>query len=360
MDPEEQLLQQKSSSFKKQILMIVGVVIVLAIGGYVFYIFSSRVSANEVATMTAKFVDSALDEKTGTFNLFFECDRGNGTCAPINNDEPPHMGYSIMSLKLVGEETGNTAYITKADTILKTALERCETDTKYCEWNFFPLFHYYKETGDPLYRDAMVKLGDLLLAERSFGDLVSQNIPVKWWRLYDITKEEKYKDRLLIMADKVLENPISDLTKTKEVYTTGGFSVDNMVTQTIWAVVVPAYRVSNDEKYLAFAETYFDKAKIEDNADKFLVSQTGAAALIKGLEAILDISSLDASQSSTYMARAKKISEFILQKGWDTPNRKLANGDYGILVSPTRKATNLQGWFTVLLLKLGTEKLSIR
>ncbi len=361
-----------SNSPVNRIPIIVGIlVVVLIVASYVLFTFQSRVPANQVAfqsrvptnqvvAMTVRSVDSALDEKTGTFNLFFACDKEKGTCEPYNDEnQPPHMGYAIMSLKRVGEATGNTAYTAKADAIIKIVLERCETDIKHCEWNFFPLYDYYKNTGDSLYRDAMVKVSDSLLAERPINDLINNNIPIKWGRLYDVTQEEKYKNRLIASADEVMEKPIPG---AKEVYTIGDFSVDSMLTQAMWAVVVPAYRVSKDPKYLAFAEDFFDKAKIEDNVDKFLPFFAGVSVLLKGLESILDISSLDASRTGEYRDKAKKISGALLQKRWDTPERTLVNGDYGIITHPTNngKATNLQGWFTVLLLQLGEEKISVK
>ncbi len=362
-----------SNSTSNRIPIIVGilVVVVLIVASYVLFTFQSRVPANQVAfqsrvpanqvaTMTVRFVDSALDEKTGTFNLFFACDKEKGTCEPSNDENlPPHMGYAIMSLKRVGEETGNTAYVAKADAIIKITLERCETDIKHCEWNFFPIHDYYKSTGDSLYRDAMVKLGDSLLAKRPIGELINNNVPIKWERLYDVTQEKKYKNQLLALADEIMEKPIAG---AKEIYTIGDFSVDDMLAQAMWAVVVPAYRVSKDPKYLVFAEDFFDKARIEDNVDKFLRFSAGISVLLKGLESILDISSLDTSRTSEYRDKAKKISGAFLQERWDTPERTLVNGDYGVIIHSTTnsKTTNLQGWLTVLLLQLGEEKISVK
>jgi len=318
-------------------------------------------TARQVAVDMVGFVDKALNEKSGIFHLFFSCNENQKNCVPFSPDSTPHMGYAIISLKKVGEIIGNDGYTKKADAILHTAIERCETeDTIYCEWNFFPLYEYYLATGDTVYKNSMTKLGEVLLEESTFKKMVEDNVPVKWWRLYEITNDEAYKIRLIALADEVLNKPIEDLTATTDLYTANGFKVDDMTIKTIWAVVIPAYKVSQDERYLSYAKDFFSQASVEHAVPEILAHQGGMGTAVKALESMIWISDLDPSISLDYRTKATKLAESVINESWDSPKRPIINGDYGLLSGSMIKATNIQGWFIVSLLSLGSETLKIR
>lgn len=353
----------KWTMLNRWLIAVFGIIVLLA----ALYMFTARDTSQDlmgkdatglsIATDAVRFVDSALDENTGYFHLTYECSSESAACTPVDDpDKPPHSGYAILSLKRVGGASGNEAMAAKADTVLDKAIERCQSDSRFCEWNFFPLHIYYKETGDQKYKDAMMKVVESVMKERPLKELIDNNIPVKWWRLYDATGEERYKKHLLDIADKELAERTAQKTLGKTVYTTkGNYEVRSYDMPVIWALYVPAYLASKDERYLRFIQDFYEAADIENNTNYFW-GATDTGNLIKGLEAMLMIADEDASRADMYRTKVRVALEALMKDRWDTPDNKKFNGDYGFLVSPTGKATNIQGWIIALFMSLKDEE----
>ncbi|HEY4487865.1 MAG TPA: hypothetical protein VI483_03835, partial [Candidatus Paceibacterota bacterium] len=232
----------------------------------------------------------------------------------------------------------------------------CQDDSRFCEWNFFPLHLYYKATGDQKYKDAMMKVVGSVMKERPLKELIDNNIPVKWWRLYDATGDELYKDHLIAIADKELSTRTAQKNLGKTVYTTdGGYEVKSYDMPIIWALYVPAYLASKDERYLRFIQDFYKAAEIEKNTNYFW-GATDTGNLIKGLEAMLMVAPEDPENAEMYRTKVKTALEALMKDRWDTPENKKFNGDYGFLVSPTAKATNIQGWIIALFMTLQDEQ----
>jgi len=344
---------------KRLLIGIFGILLLAA----VFYIVTTKdsrpggadntLTGLEVATDAVRFVDAALDENTGYFHLTYECERESSTCNPVDNsDEPPHSGYAIMSLKRVGTANGDEAMAAKADAVLDKAIERCDSDSRFCEWNFFPLHAYYMATKDQKYKDAMMKVVESVMKERSLKDLIDNNIPVKWWRLYDATGDERYKKHLIDIADKELAERAAQKTLGTVVYTTkDGYEVKSYDMPVIWALYVPAYFASNDERYLSFISDFYAHADVENNTNYFW-GKKDTGNLIKGLEAMLMIAEVDEAHAESYREKVTIALEALMKDRWDTPEDKKFNGDYAFLVAPTGKATNIQGWIIALFMNL--------
>ena len=306
----------------------------------------------DTASRLAQFVDASLDETTKTYDLFFRCSAIQKTCATvIDPSRPPHMGYATMSLDHVGRAMNDDRLVNKAKKLIDQSVENCEKDARYCEWNFFPLHYYAKTTGDARYRASMLKVADTIMGDRPMRELVGNNLPVKLWLLYDVTKDETYRERLTELADEQLAVYPRDRQNDDIVYSYEGGDVRAYDIPIIWSLYLPAYKATGDAKYLKPTTDFFDATRLEDNVDKFWsISATGD--LVKAIEALLDIAEADSARHDAYRAKAQTIVDILLKERWDTPENVLVNGDNGLLVSPTEKATNIQGWLIHSVLEL--------
>ncbi len=353
----------------KKILFLILIIVVLATAGIVIAwqqrkvvddaVTAAPATAGELAAKTIKFIDAALDPATERYDLSYTCSEVQKTCKPRHNpDIPPHMGYAIISLREVGLATGDTRLVEKSKTILHDAINKCADDPRYCEWNFFPLHHYYKATGDQKYLDAMLAVSGNVTAPRPVRDLIKANIPVKWWRLYDATGDEKYLKQLTDLADEQLRVFPAERLNDDLVYRDGQTDVRSYDLPMIWAVYMPAWFASRDEKYLAPAREFFDATDLAANTSLFF-DVTATGNLLKGVESLLNAAEAIPERREAYRKEALDILRVVLQERLDTPDRTLVNGDHGLLVSPHEKETNIQGWLTYTLLELGDEPLKL-
>ena len=310
-----------------------------------------------VAKASSSFVRNAYNENTGYFELKYSCFFDTKACAPSTDlNEPPHSGYAMMSLKEVGRHTSDTELQALADSILDKAIERCASDARYCEWNFFPLHAFYTETKDKKYLDAMLSVVDTVMRERPVKEVVDANIPVKWWRLYESTGEKKYLDRVVKIADEELASK-SLHALGPILYTSNGQDIAVYDVPSIWALFMPAYFASDEERFLDHSIATLEAAALEKHLDAYNTLPL-TSNYVKGIEATLWVAEADASRKDAYRAKAVAALQQLLEERWDTPKRPLFNGDYGFLVATTTKATNVQGWITFLLTKLADEQFS--
>lgn len=314
----------------------------------------------DIAVDLTRFVYNALQPDQGIAHPVFVCDRAARKCSPDLESTTPHFGYSIMSLKRASSTI--PSFGLKADAMMNLILDKCSTNTKYCEWNFFPLYEYYIETKDIRYYNAMVSIGDLLLAKESSPDLFSTNTPVKWWRLYDVTKDERYKEALIATANKIIDDNFKSLASpSNELYRTENLVVYEDMIEVVWNTMVPAYRVSGDKKYLEFAQKFINEAEIENNVRNIWEQPgtPGAGTLVKGMETILWLSQQDPEHKDENTERLTKISEQIISLYWDVPERVFINGDYGLLTRVNYKTTNIQAWLAVVIGQIEVDTLTV-
>lgn len=309
-------------------------------------------TAREIALETIKFVDSSLNEEEQTYKLIYRCSKKQQDCSVVQDStSPPHMGYAIMSLRELGLLTENERLTQKADTLINEAIDKCEDDQRYCEWNFFPLHTYYKATGDQKYLDAMLQVSESVMRDRPTRELLDKNLPVKWWRLYDATEDSEYLKPLTALADEQLEQYPEQRLNDDLLYTNTDYEVRTYDLPIIWALYLPAYQASSDDKYLQPAIDFFKKADVSGNVYEFQgIQKTGD--LVKGAESLIMLAEADQTNRDFYLSEAQTILEVLLKERWDTPENILINGDYGIMMSANEKATNIQGWITHLLFKL--------
>jgi hypothetical protein len=323
------------------------------------------VTGTEVARESANFLDMSLKED-GSWRLLFSCEQFlEEKCREGFVDGPVHTGQSILAYYYLAEEEGDQSYRQKADRAMDYVLAQCELNNDHCQWNFFPLFVYFMETGDEQYLEGMLNVSETFLEEDSGNAFMNGNMGVKLMMLFEATGESVYSDRLEEMARKILEEDrLGFDSEDFVVYMEGDFEVKSRDVSRIWSAYLPAYKVIGDDVYLIEAEDFFNNADVAKNMSIYR-GNYGDLTILKGLESLLDIIDIGESDSEyldKYRTQAQVIGENLLTR-WDTPEHQIFNGDYGFLVEEDFESANKSalrnGWLAQLYLRMGDEMFDI-
>ncbi|MBX9906643.1 glycoside hydrolase family 88 protein [Patescibacteria group bacterium] len=312
--------------------------------------------ANNIAQDLSSFIYTTLSEaESGVFPRSVKCDPQQGTCRTEFSTEAPYLSFAILSLK----DSGNDLYRKRADELMNIVLEGCMSDVGYCDRNFFAMHEYYLSTGEDKYKEGMMTFGESSLEEKDVLTLMGSNIPAKWSSLYLVTKDERYKDSLLSLAEKFLNNEFQAVVQTPEIYRSGTTVVYEGMPEMIWGVMLPAYALTQDKRYLEYATYFFDNSNIQNHVYDIWLKRNGSTDVIKSIDALMQISELDKERAFEYRAYAKKMLEVILFNYWDTPERNIINGDKGIYTHVFEKSLNLQGWLILQINKFNEEPFTV-
>lgn len=339
------------------ILSIATLVVVAGAVGYVFLkdkFVRSEITGLEVALKVSIFLDKAF-QSDGTMLSGFGCiPNDKYECKPLELDPESsanvpvsqvHLGQAIYGYYVLAKATGNQSYRTKADRAMDFVLRECQTNVTMCAWNFFPLSRYYFDTKENKYLQGMLRPAQQFLF-LSDSALVGQNAGHKLASLYQATKDESYKKRLLELAD-------AELSKMPRPTNEFGQSV-----QVIWSVFIPAYTVTNDKKYLTASEKFFDGFNIAENFDQLKVIDT----VIRGADALLSLAEVS-SNGQVYRVQAHSVLQETMNRLWDNPQNLKANGDYGFIEIQEGKyrfkKTLSNGWLVKLFVLMADEKFNL-
>ncbi len=340
-------------------------ILAVAILGYLIFVFQKeapRVELSYTGEELAKKIESFLakaQKEDGSFNLFYVCsallEEG---CLPEQVESPLHAGQIILAFYDLFLATGDTAYKEKADLGMKFVMEKCPEDPLMCEWNFFPLYVYYKDTQDPQYLEGMLSVSEKFLADKPFfNDFVDGNTGVKLAMLYDVTGDVKYRDRLDRAAEQALNlDQVLAENGNKLVYTVDDFAVRTRAVQTVWATLIPAYKATGKQEYLQASQDFFDKADTLSNLDAYDGGFAGTFALVVAVDTLTEISELSGGVNS-YLQEARSIAQKLIDEQLDTAETPKFTGDYGFLFvkledNSNAKGTLLTGWLVRLLLRM--------
>ncbi len=329
------------------------ILVIIAVAGYLFFL-STRIptiSGLEVAVKTASFLDKTI-QPDGSFIAGYSCDSSK----PQKCSEPiplsltqPHVGQAIFAYFLLGEETKDKSYREKADRAMEYVLNACATNAKVCEWNFFPLAHYYKTTQDEKYLKGMLRPAEGLVTMNQ-DYIVFSNAGHKLLSLYEATGDTRYRERLLEVADAELEKEKNVPVEKRA----------HRVIQDAWSVYLPAYRLTKDTRYLRAAELLFDKFDIASNLEQFS-TPTNLLFAVKGADALLSLAEISPNQE-LYKRQAHSLLQALLHKLWDTPRNLKFDGDYGFTdvisdgqVAKAHKSALTNGWLIKSYLRMGKE-----
>lgn len=338
-DLNQQNPNSSSPNFLKWTLLVLLAVAIIAFG--LFFLGNIKVKKQltgfEVASKTSLFLDKTL-QSDGSFLSGFICDDSlPDKCARVA-DVAEHSGQAILAYYFLGKTTGNLAFKEKADRAMSFALEKCKSDPRFCELNYFALMQYYRDTRE----DRYLSEGMLPVAPRfltlSDEEVVLEQVGTKFAGLFDVTGETRYKDRLLQVAD-------SELLRGEE---NAGRADYNM--QLIWSVYLPAYRLTNDSKYLDAIEIFFNNLDATQFAQPYSMS--------KAASVWLDL--WEATGNKIYKAKAHDIMQKMLTELWDSPYHPMFTADYGFIdTSEFSKYMIFNGGIIQQFLKLGNEKFDI-
>lgn len=344
----------KPTSFWKRTILIWSIFILLAIAALGAYFWASAkpasISGLEIAVKTASFLGKTF-RPDGSVLGGFSCSQGsqNKCGTPITlSAAAPHYGQAIFSYVLLAEATGDQSHKAKADRAINYVLDRCDTDIHMCEWNFFPLAQYYEKTKEEKYLTrGMLRPAEQFLT-RPDSAVINGNVGHKLASLYRATQDERYKNRLLEIADaELLKQTVSpDLTF-----------------QIIWSIYLPSYKITNDPKYLLASESFFNSYDMAERVMSEEFKNPGSIAnLIKAADALLSLAELSENREA-YRMQAKSVLQAVLNKLWDTPQSLKFNGDYGFLdvdMSTTEeeihKSTLFNGWLIKLFVLMKDER----
>lgn len=339
---------QPENSKRKLLLFIFIIILVAAVFilGYFFYVSRSaaQITGLEVALKIATFLDSTL-QSNGEMLAGFGCVPGNKDCTPLPVlDDQPHLGQAIFAYHALTKATGDQSYQEKSARVMDWVLEKCQTNVQACAWNYFPLSQFYFETKDDKYLQAMLRVAQQFLDALN-EDVITQNAGHKLAALYKATNDERYRKRLIEIADEKLADWPSQTD----------YSI-----QIVWNVFIPVYEITKDKKYLSASEQFFNDFNLADNFEKIRPSQT----IFKGVEALLGLANIS-DNGVAYRAQAHDVLQKAINNLWDTPENTIINGDYGFInITPTDQISKIKftvdnGWILKSFLILKDEKFDL-
>lgn len=349
MEPQISTSTEPSRQHKRFtiVLAIIALVLILIIAQLflpkfsLFGIGGERITGLEIAEKAITFIDKTYQED-GSFISGFACDDSFEEKCKMVVDLPEHTGQGIGAYYGLAKATGNPVYKEKADKAINTVMEKCKTNLQFCELNYFPFYQYYKDTNDQKYLDAgMLPVAQGILLKSDQDTIVTQaGIKLEW--LYEITGEDKYKNKLLEVAD----NNIKSLTESP--------NATDYNMQLVWSVFIPAYKATRDQKYLDFINDFVAKLDIEKNPDFFIQPYS----MTKASNVLLDL--YDATGDVQYKNRAHAIMQKVLTDLWDSPEHTLFTGDYGFInTSESSKFMIFNGGIINQFMRLKDEKFEI-
>ncbi len=319
-------------------------------------------TGNSPISDLADFVAGAMDAE-GKFLLSYRCEAQN--CEPVPSTEATAFGYSLLGL-IAGADAGNDIELRRqADLAITRALRLCGQDANSCLSNFFALEEYYERTNASSYKQALEKAGQLLLTTNAsrldavVGALMFYPYK-KMESLYKITDDESYLELLTVAADTALNNWPDRIEGTAIYETAAGQKVNYNHLLIASTLFIPAYRATNDEKYLRAAADLFKRSELEQHA-LGLRSERGVTLLLNSIEGLLDLSKIETlsqADRDAFRSSAALIMKDLFGWQYDAADRAIGDGTGGLLTGVSDatepagvnyKNINLNGWFAYLL-----------
>lgn len=313
-----------------------------------------KLTGLQVAEKISQFLDKTIEDD-GLFQLFYRCDKKIAEgCIRAEPDKTPHSGMIVMAYWDLYQKTENLAYRQKADRAMSAILKKCQQDDNFCEWNFFPFFTYFQQTKDEKYKDALLQVADRFFTNQSLDKHVHENHGIKLQILYQVTGDSKYRDKLVKMTDAILKGELDNLKKNNVIYQEGGLTIRKWSQNFAWNNFIPAYKATNDDKYLKATQALFDQGQFAKHFDDF-VKADDYFSLLLALDNLLNLVDFTLTKD-TYLSQAREIAQKSLDLLWDSPKRRLFNGDFAMLGHfskiPNQKSTLNNGWMARLFLKM--------
>ena len=306
----------------------------------------------QIAEKTAQFLTKAQDAD-GRFALRYQCFLDRKDCLVSPTITP--SSQIIVALNNLSKQTGSNLYKQAADKAIEAYLIECQQDAKTCGRNHAGFRDYFKETQDPKFKEALLKISPDLMAKRSLFDRLASSDVNRLASLYEVTGDQKYLELIVEITDQLMAGGADSDPRNTILYTDSGFPVRLHDLMALDFTFLPAYRVTQDPKYLEYVKTYLTKAKLAQNIGSFKESNN-LSELIYGMDAALQVGSADNFQA---------VAQTLINDLWDNPNNVKYNGDFGFLQyygeeKGNAKATITNAWFITILLQLKDQTFQIK
>jgi len=306
----------------------------------------------QIAEKTAQFLTKAQDAD-GRFALRYQCFLDRKDCLVSPTITP--SSQIIVALNNLSKQTSNNTYKQMADRATEAYLSECQQDAKTCGRNHAGFRDYFKETQDPKFKEALLKISPDLMAKRSLFDRLASSDVNRLASLYEVTGDQKYLELIVEITDQLMAGGADSDPRNTILYTDSGFPVRLHDLMALDFTFLPAYRVTQDPKYLEYVKTYLTKAKLAQNIGSFKESNN-LSELIYGMDAALQVGSADNFQA---------VAQTLINDLWDNPNNVKYNGDFGFLQyygeeKGNAKATITNAWFITILLQLKDQTFQIK
>lgn len=312
----------------------------------------------DVAKRTTLFLDKTI-QNDGTFWLFYNCDKKLAqVCLKSQpKEETPHSGMIVLAYLELFQKTGDASLKQKADRAMEVFTRQCQANGDFCEWNFFPFFVYFNQTKEQKYKDALLKVSDRFLKDQPLIKHLEGNHGPKQRILYQLTADKRYLDKLIAQTDALMAGVLDDHENNSLYYQEGGLAFRKQSQQIIWANVIPAYRATQNPKYLQFAQDFFDRAQLIKHYDD-IKKQGKAYPLMLSLDNLLSLIELGSSPEANIVL-ARDLAQKIMAELWDSPKNRRYDGDYGWLKffseTDNVKSTLTSGWLARLFIKMADQ-----
>jgi hypothetical protein len=341
------------SKSKKTIVLGIVSVIFLAALGYFFLKPDAlqpvpKASGLEIATQTVNFLDKLLQQNGGFFNGY-KCKAGNCVVATTEaiSTYPATLAFYELS-----KATGDQSLETKAMNAMNYSFDACKANVTLCERNFVAISKLYEITKDRKYLDeGLLRSSEEYLAA-PVDEVSTQNTGQKLALLYDATGDKRYYDRLIEVANELL-----DLNEDQDPAVFQHTTPTEI--QNAWSVYLPAYRISKDSVYLSQVKTLYDNIVYSE------MEQYGNAVsvVLKIMENLIDVSEI--TGEAKYKAKAVELLQNTVYYLSDNPSNKKFTGDFGFIDNYKKmpeydKVVIYNGWLARLYLRMPSEQFKLR
>ena len=288
------------------------------------------ISGIDVAKHLVSFLDSTYSAEEGLTNVRYMCNSAFPEGCVVKPHEPgeiPHFGRIIEAYRAYGLATDNEEYLQRGKDLIDSVVVGSKKDTELSKWNFFPLYVYFKETKDEKYKEAMMHVADdVYNPEMLYSRVLFQNVGMKLWMLFDITGEQRFKNRLDDLARIAMSHDQQDAV---EYYKENDFVVHRGDIRATW-LLLSAYRATNNEEYLRKAADFYRGAHVENHVCS-ANPKIRSDLLVIAAEIIFDISEMDEKLLEEFSSMGIALLQEIVLSRIDLPDRPVFNGDGALL-----------------------------
>lgn len=286
-------------------------------------------TGNEIATQSASFLDGL---RTGNHYFFSKSCVQNASyngCLIYDFSVNASNAWPLYAYTALYKNTGNAAYLQKAQNEMGIISNDCTADTNSCLWILVQMIYYQQTTGDKQYSGLISNLGSRLLTTSETNDTMLLGIESRELAmLYEMNGQKEYLDQsvLRMQESKSLWSITGADSSESLLYTENGLQFYSYACWTELAEI-ELYKATNSSAYLQNTENFFNSANIDKHSRmiEFLV------ALQPCVDSLQQLSSLTGTQS--FSAQAVNASQYIITYRWD-PNLQIAkkyNGDSGFV-----------------------------